>query len=278
MTVTFRLTYLTVQTMSDSTKTNNGRTTVTAPSDSPRGLAEWVEVLLEDIESAYQHDPAARNKLEIAALYPGLHAIWIHRAANLLQRKRRHTAARILSHINRFLTGVEIHPGATLGRRIFIDHGMGVVVGETAVIGDDCLIYKGVVLGGTTLERTDRHPKLGRGVVVGSNACVLGSIHIGDGALVGSGSVVIRDVPDASTVVGVPGRVVSDPIETRHAEALDHAQLPDPVLDLLRELTQQVDDLKTRLRSVEKADEESGQPEAEDDAEPEVEKEAEPAA
>ncbi len=264
--------------MSDSTKTNNGRTTVTAPSDSPRGLAEWVEVLLEDIESAYQHDPAARNKLEIAALYPGLHAIWIHRAANLLQRKRRHTAARILSHINRFLTGVEIHPGATLGRRIFIDHGMGVVVGETAVIGDDCLIYKGVVLGGTTLERTDRHPKLGRGVVVGSNACVLGSIHIGDGALVGSGSVVIRDVPDASTVVGVPGRVVSDPIETRHAEALDHAQLPDPVLDLLRELTQQVDDLKTRLRSVEKADEESGQPEAEDDAEPEVEKEAEPAA
>ena len=221
----------------------------------------------KDVDAAFEHDPAAHNKAEVVLTYPGLHAIWMHRIAHHLYRRGSITRARLVSHANRFVTGVEIHPGATIGTGIFIDHGMGVVIGETAVVGDNCLIYKGVVLGGTTLERTDRHPRLGRGVVVGTNACVLGAIEIGDGARVGSGSVVIRDVPDHSTVVGVPGRVVSDDLEAEHATMLDHADLPDPIVDLLRDVTKQIDRLRHRLDAYEAADEGTSQSAAERDDE-----------
>jgi serine O-acetyltransferase len=160
-----------------------------------------------------------------------------------------------MSHVARHYTGIEIHPGAKIGRRVFIDHGMGVVIGETAVIGDDCLIYKGVVLGGTSLKRTKRHPTLGKGVVVGSNACVLGAVEIGDGARVGSGSVVIRDVPADGTVVGIPGRVVTQPAaappHNPDAPDLDHAALPDPVQRMIRQLVEQVERLQHRLDAVE---------------------------
>ena len=224
---------------------------VSAPSLSEPGLFGWLRMAREDIQAAISHDPAARSSLEVAVTYPGLHAIWLHRVAHSLYRQERKGAARLVSAFNRFMTGVEIHPGATIGRGVFIDHGMGVVVGETAVIGDSCLIYKGVVLGGTSLERIDRHPKLGRGVVVGSNACILGAIAVGDGARVGSGSVVIRDVPDHATVVGVPGRTVSEDSNVAHHVVLDHADLPDPVVDLLRELTDQVRALRSRVAQLE---------------------------
>jgi serine O-acetyltransferase len=160
------------------------------------------------------------------------------------------------------VTGVEIHPAATLGQRVFIDHGMGVVIGETAVVGDDCLIYKGVVLGGTSLERQKRHPTLGRGVVVGSNACILGNIAIGDGARVGSGSVVIRDVPAGSTAVGVPSRIVST---TGHHAPLDHADLPDPVASVLRSLLTDIEDLAGRVAALERAEDPKARAEAERD-------------
>jgi serine O-acetyltransferase len=209
----------------------------------------------EDIRAVMRSDPAATSPAEVVLTYPGLHALWSHRVAHQLYRRQRRTAARLLSHIARHYTGIEIHPGATIGRRVFIDHGMGVVIGETAVIGDDCLIYKGVVLGGTSLKRTKRHPTLGKGVVVGSNACVLGAVEIGDGARVGSGSVVIRDVPAASTVVGIPGRVVTRASSAQRHDPdqpdLNHAELPDPVQRMIRQLVEQVERLQHRLEQVE---------------------------
>lgn len=153
-------------------------------------------------------------------------------------------APRLLAHANRFVTGVEIHPGAVLGRRVFIDHGMGVVIGETAVVGDDCILYKGAVLGGTSLSRGPRHPKLGEGVVVGTNACVLGRVTVGKGARIGSGSVVVRDVPEGATVVGVPARLVErhDPEKILD---LEHAQLPDPIAQVVRALVERLERLES---------------------------------
>ena len=162
------------------------------------------ERMKEDINVAFQNDPAARSKLEVILCYPGVHALWLHRISHYLWRKRWTISSRLISHLNRFLTGIEIHPAAEIGRGVFIDHGMGVVIGETAIIGDGCLLYKGVVLGGTTIEKTKRHPNLGKKVVVGSNACILGNITIGDYARIGSGSVVTKDVPPHATVVGAP--------------------------------------------------------------------------
>ena len=204
-----------------------------------------------DIAAALHNDPAARGALEVLLAYPGVHALWLHRIAHALWQRNFRVTARLVSHNNRFLTGVEIHPGAQIADGVFIDHGMGVVIGETAVIETGCIIYKGVVLGGTSLERKTRHPHLGRNVIVGSNACVLGAIHIGEGARIGSGSVVISDVPAEATVVGVPGRIV------RHAptphDTLDHATLPDPVADVLRALTSQQEVLVERLARLEQA-------------------------
>jgi serine O-acetyltransferase len=207
----------------------------------------------EDVETALTHDPAARSPMEVALLYPGIHALWTHRVAHALWARDRKLSARLISHASRFVTGVEIHPGARIGRQVFIDHGMGVVIGETASVGDGCLIYKGVVLGGTSLEHRVRHPQVGSNVVIGSNACVLGNITIGDGARIGSGSVVVKAVPPGATVVGVPGRLVSpsNNRDSRFTAMLDHANLPDPVSDMIRTLAAQNERLRQRLEAVE---------------------------
>jgi len=208
--------------------------------------------LREDLQTVVERDPAAKNLLEVLLCYPGLHAIWMHRIAHFLYRHRWYTLARFISHISRAFTGVEIHPGATIGRRFFIDHGMGVVIGETAEIGDDCLIYTGVVLGGTTLEKKKRHPTLENRVVVGSNSTVLGAITIGDGAKIGSGSVVIRDVPPGATVVGVPGRLVESDAMKRAAIDFEHGNLPDPLSDVMRLMLQLHEKLEQRVEKLEK--------------------------
>ena len=215
-------------------------------SDGPRGVVEWARRIAEDVEMVFRADPAARSRVEVLVAYPGLHAVWMHRASHALWKRGLVLAPRLIAHATRFATGVEIHPGATLGRRVFIDHGMGVVIGETAVVGDDCLIYKGAVLGGTSLSRGPRHPRLGRGVVVGTNACILGRVEVGKGARVGSGSVVIRDVPEGATVVGVPARNVEqhDPAMSMD---LNHANLPDPIAQVMRVLAEKIERLEARM-------------------------------
>jgi serine O-acetyltransferase len=182
----------------------------------------------------------------VALCYPGLHALWIHRLSHGLWRRGWVLAPRFLSHLGRFYTGVEIHPGATIGEGVFIDHGMGVVIGETAEVGDGCVLYKGVVLGGVSHARVRRHPRLGREVVVGSNACVLGAIDVGDGARIGSGSVVVRDVPARSTVVGIPGRVVTGKHQAQSEDEL-HADLPDPVAEAMQRLSGRLAKLEETL-------------------------------
>ncbi len=203
----------------------------------------------EDIRTVFSKDPAARSVLEVLICYPGLHALWMHRVAHFLWQHKLRFAGRLLSHMSRFLTGIEIHPGAKIGKRFFIDHGAGVVIGETVEVGDDVLLYQGVVLGGTTLEKKKRHPTLGSDVVIGTGAVVLGPITIGDGAKVGSGSVVVRSVPPGATVVGVPGTVVKD----RHGPAVDleHGKLPDPVAEAIRLILEQQGRLEERLKKME---------------------------
>ena len=166
------------------------------------------ERLKEDLQAVFERDPAARSAFEIVTTYPGFHAVMWHRLAHRLWGARLFWLARMVSHLSRWLTGIEIHPGAQIGRRFFIDHGMGVVIGETAVIGDDCTLYHGVTLGGTSWQKGKRHPTLGRDVVVGAGAKVLGPINIGDHARIGSNAVVVKSVPENSTVVGVPGRLI----------------------------------------------------------------------
>jgi serine O-acetyltransferase len=211
--------------------------------------------LREDLQTVIERDPAAKNLFEVLLCYPGLHAIWMHRIAHFFYRHRWYTFARFISHISRTLTGIEIHPGATIGRRFFIDHGMGVVIGETTEIGDDCLIYTGVVLGGTTLEKKKRHPTLENRVVVGSNSTVLGAITIGNGAKIGSGSVVIKDVPPGATVVGVPGRLVESDARKRAAIDFEHGNLPDPLSDVMKLMLQLHEKLEQRVEKLEKAHE-----------------------
>ncbi len=206
----------------------------------------------DDVDAVLKNDPAARSRLEVALVYPGVHAVWMHRVAHALWTDGFGLSARVVGHASRFLTGIEIHPGATLGRRVVIDHGMGVVIGETARVGDGCLLYKGVVLGGTKLQRTQRHPQLGPNVVVGSNACILGNIVVGEGARIGSGSVVVRSVPDGATVVGVPARIIT-PARTPLEQSLDHANLPDPVTEMIRSLASEDARLRRRLSRLEEA-------------------------
>ena len=214
----------------------------------PAGLAQ----MREDIDAVLRNDPAARTPVEVVLTYPGVHALWIHRVSHDLFENDFKLLARVISHANRFLTGIEIHPGAHIASGVFIDHGMGVVIGETATIGTGCLIYKGVLLGGTKLDKGTRHPQLGKNVVIGSNACLLGAIEIGDGARVGAGSVVVRSVPEGATVVGVPARVVEiQGNRSRIEAALDHANLPDPVSDMIRALAAQNERLRSRLRAIE---------------------------
>ena len=164
----------------------------------------------EDIACVFERDPAARSTWEVITCYPGFHALLIHRLAHWLWRMKMRWLARFVSHVSRFLTGIEIHPGAKIGRRVFIDHGMGVVIGETAELGDECTLYHGVTLGGTTWNKGKRHPTLGRGVVIGAGAKLLGPIAVGDGARVGSNAVVVKDVPRGATAVGIPARVILD--------------------------------------------------------------------
>ena len=209
----------------------------------------------EDIQTIKDRDPAARNYLEIFLCYPGLHAIWLHRIAHFLYKEGWYTTARLVSHFNRGFTGIEIHPGAKIGRRFFIDHGMGVVIGETSEIGDDCLIYKGVVLGGTTLERKKRHPTLGNRVIIGSNSTVLGAITVGDGARIGSGSVVVKPVPAGATVVGVPGRIVESLTPEREELDFEHGNLPDPFSEIMKMLLQLHNRLEERVRRLENQEE-----------------------
>lgn len=207
------------------------------------------KTIREDIQTIFARDPAARSTLEIIFCYPGLHALWFHRFAHFLWRHKLRFLARLLSHINRFLTGIEVHPGARIGRRFFVDHGAGVVIGETAEIGDDVLLYQGVALGGTTLKKGKRHPTIGNNVVMGAGAIALGAITIGDGARVGAGSVVVKSVPLGATVVGIPGRIIED-----HRESLmdlEHGNLPDPVAGAIRFVLAGQDKLEERLRRLE---------------------------
>ncbi len=205
----------------------------------------------EDIRAVFKYDPAAKSVLEVLFCYPGLHAIWVHRLAHWFYECKRYFIARLVSHINRFLTGVEIHPGAKIGRRVFIDHGMGLVIGEMAEVGDDCLIYKGVVLGGTSLEKKKRHPTLGKCVTVGSNACVLGPITIGDGSRIGCCSVVVKSVQPGTTVVGVPARAVE-----HHEDVtvdLHHEKLEDPIAVVAAGLLEMLENVDKRVQTLEKA-------------------------
>jgi len=203
--------------------------------------------LREDIRTVFREDPAARNSLEVFLCYPGLHAVWMHRVSHLFWRIKLETLARFLSHLARFLTGIEIHPAARIGRRFFIDHGMGVVIGETTQIGDDVLVYQGVVLGGVSQEKVKRHPTIGNKVVIGTGATLLGPINVGDGAKIGSGSVVISDVPGNSTVVGVPGRVMFERAPKQVSGVhLDHNKLPDPVIEVLHRLEKRIEKLERK--------------------------------
>ena len=207
--------------------------------------------LREDIHSIKARDPAARNTLEIILCYPGLHALWWHRVSHFFWEHHLKLTARLLSTFSRFLTDIEIHPGARIGRRFFIDHGSGVVIGETAEIGDDVLLYAGVILGGTSLEKKKRHPTIGNRVVIGSSAVVLGAITIEDDVKIGSGSVVVKPVPAGNTVVGIPGRIV----ENGHRSALDleHGKLPDPVARAIRLIITEQSNIEERLKRLEDA-------------------------
>ena len=206
----------------------------------------------EDINTVFKKDPAARSVFEVLFCYPGLHAIWMHRVANFLWRHHLKFLARILSHISRFFTQIEIHPGATIGRRFFIDHGCGVVIGETSQIKDDVLIYQGVVLGGITHQKVKRHPTIGNSVVIGAGSILLGPINVGNAARIGSGSVVVKDVPEGSTVVGVPAHGVTPKVKKRVSGVdLHHERLPDPVIEVL-------DRLEKRIAKLEKETDKNG--------------------
>ena len=183
----------------------------------------------EDIQAVFDRDPAARTTLEVVLAYPGLHAIWFHRLAHWLWEHHAKLLGRMVSELSRWLTGIEIHPGAKIGRRLFIDHGMGVVFGETVEIGDDVLIYQGVTLGGTSLKKEKRHPTLEDHVMVSAGASVIGPVRIGEGSRIGAGAVVVTSAPPWSTIVGIPGKVIEGDNARHDVMELDHAKLPDPV-------------------------------------------------
>ncbi len=210
----------------------------------------WFSRLHEDIQTALDCDPAARNPLEVVLAYPGLHAIWIYRVAHSMWTHRLKLPARLLSELGRWLTGVEIHPGATIGRRLFIDHGMGVVIGETSEIGDDVLIYQGVTLGGTSLNKEKRHPTIEEHVMISAGASVIGPVTIGRGSRIGAGAVVVSPAPPYSTIVGIPGKVVERD-RARDVMDLDHARLPDPVAKAISSLTEQINRMTVRFSEME---------------------------
>ena len=209
-------------------------------------MISFLSSVREDIGSILERDPAASSWLEVVLCYPGLHAVWAHRFSHWMWRHRLHLLARIISQVTRILTGIEIHPGAQIGRRLLIDHGMGVVFGETSIVGDDVTIYQGVTLGGTGKEKGKRHPTVGNNVSIGSGAKLLGNIRIGDNCRVGAGSVVLRDVPDNSTIVGVPGHIVLR--NGRRVVITDPKEISDPMSDVFIRLAAEVHELREQLQ------------------------------
>jgi len=210
-----------------------------------------LDTLRRDIRAVFERDPAARSLPEVLVCYPGLHALWIHRLAHACWNHHLKFLGRLLSHLGRFLTGIEIHPGARLGPGLFIDHGMGVVIGETAEVGQNVTIYQGVTLGGTSLEKVKRHPTIGDNVVIGSGAKVLGPFTVGDNSRIGSGSVVVKEVPPNSVVVGVPGRVTHrDGKKVEHGVDLNMTDLPDPVAKTLQFLMGRVTELERAIEEL----------------------------
>ncbi|WP_147535708.1 serine O-acetyltransferase [Bacillus marasmi] len=209
------------------------------------------KVLKEDIEVIFEQDPAARSYLEVVLTYSGLHAIWSHRVAHWFYKRKLFFIARVISQISRFFTGIEIHPGATIGRRFFIDHGMGIVIGETCEIGDNVTVYQGVTLGGTGKEKGKRHPTVKDNALIATGAKVLGSITIGENSKIGAGAIVLNDVPDNSTVVGLKARVVvRDGVKIQ--KDLKHGDLPDPIADRFKELGDEIDRLKKEIDELHK--------------------------
>jgi len=205
----------------------------------------------DEIQAALERDPAALNAWMVILTYPGLHAIFYYRVAHVFYEAHFYFFARVISQFGRWLTGVEIHPGARIGKGLFIDHGMGVVIGETAVLGDNVTLFQGVTLGGTGKKKGKRHPTLGDNVVVGTGANVLGDIHIGDNVSVGANAVVVRDVPANSTVVGVPGRIASREGKKVHGINLDYTSLPDPLTQALEKLQHEIDKIENELKDFE---------------------------
>ncbi|MEL6927416.1 MAG: serine O-acetyltransferase [Cyanobacteria bacterium J06600_6] len=204
--------------------------------------------LVADFRIIFERDPAARNWLEVLVCYPGLQALFLHRSAHWLYQVGIPFFPRLISHLARFFTGIEIHPGAQIGQGVFIDHGMGVVIGETAIVGDRCLIYQGVTLGGTGKETGKRHPTLGENVVIGGGAKVLGNILIGNNVRIGAGSVVLRDVPSNCTVVGIPGRVIYR--SGVKVDPLEHGNLPDSQAAVIRTLVERIESLEQEMKQL----------------------------
>ncbi|HBR28788.1 MAG TPA: serine O-acetyltransferase [Firmicutes bacterium] len=210
--------------------------------------------LREEIKAIFQRDPAARSFWEVILCYPGFHALLAYRIAHWFYQRKLFLLARLISQITRFLTGIEIHPGAKIGKGLFIDHGMGVVIGETTEIGDYVTIYQGVTLGGTGKEKGKRHPTIGDRVIIATGAKVLGSITVGENAKVGAGAVVIRPVPANSTVVGVPGRVVVQDGVRVGGPDLEHGKLPDPVMSYCEQLEKRIEQLESRLARIDQGE------------------------
>ncbi len=209
------------------------------------------DTLRRDVRAVFDRDPAARSLLEVLLCYPGLHALWFHRLAHWCWSHGLKLVGRWLSHVSRFLTGIEIHPGARKGPGLFIDHGMGVVIGETTEIGEDVTLYQGVTLGGTSLEKVKRHPTIGRGVVIGAGASVLGPFSVGDNSRIGSGSVVVKAVPPNCVVVGVPGRITHrDGKRVAHGIDLNMTDLPDPIVEALQALTERLHELEREVEAL----------------------------
>lgn len=205
------------------------------------------ETIQRDIQAARDRDPAVRSTLEILFCYPGLHALWLHRLAHWFWTRRFLFIGRFVSHVNRFLTGIEIHPAARIGPGFFIDHGMGVVIGETTEIGENVTLYQGVTLGGTSLERKKRHPTIGNNVIIGSGAKILGPFRVGDNSKIGSGTVVVKEVPPNSVVVGVPGRVIYQDGKKVSELDFDWTNLPDPVAQALQCLLDRMDEMEKEI-------------------------------
>jgi serine O-acetyltransferase len=211
----------------------------------------FFERMREDIQAVFHNDPAARTTLEVILAYPGVHAIWLHRVAHWLWNHHLKLVARTVSEVSRFATGIEIHPGATIGRRLFIDHGMGVVMGETTEIGDDVLIYQGVTLGGTSLKKEKRHPTIEDHVMVSAGASVIGPVRIGRGSRIGAGAVVVSSAPPYSTIVGIPGKVIEGESARQDVAELEHGHLPDPVARAINNLVEKMNRLGVRMVVIE---------------------------